>query len=29
MQRDYVEIAWGEVVAALLTLGIVTFLVLV
>jgi hypothetical protein len=26
MQRKYVVVTWGEVVAALLTLGIMTFL---
>jgi hypothetical protein len=29
MQREYVEIAWSEVVTALLTMGIMTFLWLV
>jgi hypothetical protein len=29
MQRDYVEIAWGEVATALLTVGIMIYLWLV
>jgi len=29
MQRDYVVITWGEVATALLTLGIMTFLLCV
>jgi hypothetical protein len=29
MHREYVEIAWGEVATALLTVGIMTFLWLV
>jgi hypothetical protein len=29
MPREYVEIAWGELMTALLTLGIITFLILV
>ncbi len=28
MQRKYVAVTWGEVVAALLSLGITTFLLL-
>lgn len=29
MQREYVEIAWGEVATALLLMGIMVFLLLV
>ncbi len=29
MRREYVAITWGEVVTALFTLGIMTFLMLV
>jgi hypothetical protein len=29
MQQEYVDITWGEVAAALLTLGIIMFLLLV
>ncbi len=29
MQRDHAAITWGDVVAALLTLGIITFLLFV
>ena len=29
MQREYVEIAWGEVATALVTIGIIAFLWLI